>query len=31
MSKLPKKLLDFLFVIVVNTIILYAIYRTLST
>jgi hypothetical protein len=31
MSKLTKKLLDFLFVIVVNTIILYAIYRTLST
>lgn len=31
MSKLTKKLLDFLFVIVVNTIIIYAIYRTLST
>ena len=31
MSKLTKKILDFLFVIVVNTIILYAIYRTLST
>ena len=31
MSKLTKKLLDFLFVIVFNTIILYAIYRTLST
>lgn len=31
MSKLTKKLLDFLFVIVVNMIILYAIYRTLST
>jgi hypothetical protein len=31
MSKLTKKLLDFLFVIVVNTIIIYAIYRALST